>query len=103
MSRTEVRSVSRSGEAAELPIPDYDALPLGDLQSRLRTLGATQLTGVLDYERQHANRAAVLTAGDARLRELQAGAEPSGGPRLRGGPRRPRPAARRRPVAAPTA
>jgi len=94
--------VSRSGEAAELPIPDYDALPLGDLQSRLRTLGATQLTGVLEYERQHANRAAVLTVGDARLRELRAGAEPSGGSPSGGRPDDPGPPAGGSPVSPQT-
>jgi hypothetical protein len=71
--------VSNSHAAAQLPIPDYDALPLGDLLSRLRTLDAIQLAGVLEYERQHANRVGVLTAGDARLRELRAGARPSPG------------------------
>jgi hypothetical protein len=63
----------------DLPIPDYDALTLGDLQSRLRTLPAEELAGVLEYERRHAARPGVLVAGEARLRELQAGAEPSGG------------------------
>lgn len=73
--------MSHSREAAQLPIPDYDELNLGDLQSRLRTLTSVELAGVLEYERQHANRTAVLVAGQARLEELRAGAKPSGGNR----------------------
>jgi hypothetical protein len=71
--------VADRGTAADLPIPDYDALPLGDLQNRLRTLDQNQLSTVLDYEREHAARAAVLTIGAARLDELRSGAVPSGG------------------------
>lgn len=76
---TEVNTVSHSRDAAQLPIPDYDALSLGDLLSRIRTLTAVELAGVMEYEREHANRVGVLTAGEARLRELRAGGEPSGG------------------------
>jgi hypothetical protein len=77
--------VSDSADAARLPIPDYDSLSLGDLQSRLRTLDSYDLAGVLEYERQHAARPAVLLAGEARMNELRAGAQPSGG--SPGGPR----------------
>jgi hypothetical protein len=71
--------VAQARESDQLPIPDYDELPLGDLQGRLRTLTSIQLAGVLEYERQHANRTAVLVAGEARLAELRQGAQPSGG------------------------
>jgi len=74
-----VTTVAQARESTELPIPDYDELNLGDLQSRLRTLSSFALAGVLEYERQHANRPAVLVAGEARLAELRAGAQPSGG------------------------
>ena len=71
--------MAQSHESDQLPISDYDELPLGDLQGRLRTLSSFELAGVLEYERQHANRPAVLLAGEARLEELRAGAKPSGG------------------------
>lgn len=64
---------------ADLPLPDYDSLPLGSLQSRIRTLDLEQLEAVAEYERAHAARANVLTLIDARLGELQEGGQPSGG------------------------
>jgi hypothetical protein len=62
-----------------LPLPNYDDLPLGSIQSRIRSLSLPELQQVSDYERAHGNRAPVLTLIDARLAELRAGAEPSGG------------------------
>lgn len=62
-----------------LPLPDYDDLNLGDLQSRIRTLGLPDLEQVAEYERAHGNRAPVLTVVEARLHALRSGAEPSGG------------------------
>lgn len=63
----------------ELPLADYDQLTLGDLQHRLRALDEDQLTAVLTYEAGHAARVPVLEILEARLRELQSGAEPSSG------------------------
>ncbi|MEZ0342168.1 hypothetical protein ACAG25_19565 [Mycobacterium sp. pV006] len=66
-------------ESQELPIPDYDQLTLGDLQHRIRALTEEQLTAVLTHEAGHAARVPVLEILEARQRELEAGAEPSGG------------------------
>ena len=68
-----------SPSSADLPLPDYDHLPTGSLQHRLRTLTREQLQVIADYERQHAHRPLVQTLIEARLAELDAGAEPSGG------------------------
>lgn len=63
----------------ELPLPDYDELPLGTLQHRVRSLDEPQLRQLMSYERQHANRTPVLEVMRARLEQLDAGAEPSPG------------------------
>jgi hypothetical protein len=64
---------------AELPLPDYDQLSIGDLRHRIRSLEAEQLRAVADHERAHANRVPVLEILDARLADLAAGAEPAPG------------------------
>ncbi|MGX5656910.1 hypothetical protein ACWKWC_19210 [Geodermatophilus nigrescens] len=66
-------------EHDQLPLPDYDHLPVGGLISRIRTLDATGLQTLLDYERSHARRLQVVTAMENRLASLHEGAHPSGG------------------------
>jgi hypothetical protein len=63
----------------ELPLPDYDHLPLGGLTSRIRTLDQAGVQAVLDYERAHGDRVPVVTVLESRLAELRDGAAPSGG------------------------
>jgi hypothetical protein len=63
----------------DLPMPDYDHLPVGSLTSRIRALDADDLTTLLDYEREHANRIQVVSAMQSRLSGLKNGAQPSGG------------------------
>ena len=63
----------------ELPLPDYDHLPLGSVTSRIRTLDLGGLETVLAYEKAHAHRLPVVQAIEHRLGQLRAGAEPSGG------------------------
>jgi len=63
----------------ELPLPDYDHLPLASVGQRIRTLSAEQLQHLLDYERAHGDRLPVIQLMDVRLRELAEGAQPSGG------------------------
>ena len=70
---------SSSPSSSELPLPDYDHLPTGSLQHRIRTLTRDQLQLIADYEQQHAHRPLVQTMIQARLAELDNGAEPSGG------------------------
>lgn len=66
-------------EHDQLPIPDYDQLPVGGLTSRIRTLDTQGLQTLLDYERGHANRIQVVQIMEHRLSALKSGAQPSGG------------------------
>jgi hypothetical protein len=66
-------------ERDDLPLPDYDHLPVGSLTSRIRTLGSEDLQTLLTYEQSHANRIQVVSAMQHRLSGLADGAQPSGG------------------------
>jgi hypothetical protein len=66
-------------ERDDLPLPDYDHLPVGSLISRIRTLDAGGLQTLLEYEQGHANRVQVVSAMQNRLTGLREGAQPSGG------------------------
>jgi hypothetical protein len=63
----------------DLPLPEYDELPLASLQHRIRSLDHEQLDRLMTYELQHANRLPVLELFRVRKRQLDEGAEPSGG------------------------
>ncbi|MEU3841238.1 hypothetical protein AB0E88_14545 [Streptomyces sp. NPDC028635] len=62
-----------------LPLPDYDHLPTGGLESRVRSLTAEEVEELLAYERTHADRLPITEVLTSRLDQLRAGAEPSGG------------------------
>jgi hypothetical protein len=62
-----------------LPLPDYDHLPLGGLESRIRSLGVEEVEELLAYERSHADRLPVTELLASRLEQLKSGAEPSSG------------------------
>jgi hypothetical protein len=62
-----------------LPLPDYDQLPLGALTSRIRSLDASGVQMLLEYERAHGDRLPVVTVLENRLTALREGAQPSGG------------------------
>ncbi|HEY8589174.1 MAG TPA: hypothetical protein VIL55_06460 [Naasia sp.] len=62
----------------ELPLPDYDHLPVGNLASHLQPLDATAVAQLLEYEREHGNRLPVTQVLEHRLDALRNGAEPSG-------------------------
>ena len=63
----------------DLPIPDYDHLPVGDLGHRIRSLTADQLGTLLAYEQAHGDRLPVVQVLQTRLEEVRGGAELSGG------------------------
>jgi hypothetical protein len=63
----------------ELPLQDYDQLPLNDLRHRIRALDENQMQTLFEYEEAHGNRIPVLEVLHGRLRELHHGAEPSSG------------------------
>lgn len=62
-----------------LPLPDYDHLPIGGLESRIRSLGAEEVEELLAYERSHADRLPATELLTARLEQLRSGAQPSSG------------------------
>ncbi|MFE2264026.1 hypothetical protein [Streptomyces griseosporeus] len=62
-----------------LPLPDYDHLPLGGLESRVRSLTVEEVEELLAYERTHADRLPITEVLTARLEQLRAGAEPTSG------------------------
>ena len=63
----------------DLPLPDYDELPFGSLQHRVRALSEDELRTLLEHEREHADRVPVVELLSNRLEDLARGAQPSGG------------------------
>jgi hypothetical protein len=63
----------------ELPLPDYEHLPLETLKHRIRMLDANGVQKLLDYERAHGNRLPVVQVMETWLEELREGAPPSDG------------------------
>jgi hypothetical protein len=60
-----------AGEA--LPVPNYDQLSVASLRARLRVLDAAQVQALLDYEKAHEGRPAMITMFDRRLTKLTEG------------------------------
>lgn len=65
--------------AHELPLPDYDDLPVSGIESRIRTLDMAGVRKLLDYEHAHADRPAVVQVLHQRIVQLDGGAQPTGG------------------------
>jgi hypothetical protein len=63
----------------QLPLPDYDHLPLGSIEPRIRQLAADGVQQLLDYEKAHGDRLPVVNLLSRRLEALRNGAEPTGG------------------------
>ncbi len=72
----------------ELPLPDYDHLPLPALTSRVRTLDVRGVETLLAYEHAR-DRLPVVVVLENRLEALRAGATPSEGSPLSPAPERP--------------
>lgn len=62
----------------ELPLPDYDHIPLGTLPTRITGLDQQGLSELLSYERAHGNRLPVTEVLEHRMQQLRDGATPSG-------------------------
>jgi hypothetical protein len=58
------------GEPA-LPVPNYDDLTVASLRARLRNLDQSQVRVLLEYEKAHAGRAAVLMMFERRIAKLE--------------------------------
>lgn len=91
-----------SPDRAELPLPDYDHLPVATLQHRIRSLSLDQVQQVMDYERAHAQRMPVLEVLQHRIDQLGAGSQPSQGSQETR-PEQPPPPAKGSPVSGRTA
>ncbi|MEU3253726.1 hypothetical protein [Streptomyces sp. NPDC006997] len=63
----------------DLPLADYDQLPIGGLRSRVRSLSTEQLEEVLAYELTHGDRRPVTELLNSRLDQLRSGGEPTPG------------------------
>jgi hypothetical protein len=70
--------MAESGRSS-LPLPDYDHLPIGGLESRVRSLNADEVEVLIAYEHEHADRLPVTELLSARLDQLRSGAEPTSG------------------------
>jgi hypothetical protein len=62
-----------------LPIPEFDHLPVGSLETRIRSLDQSGLEALIVHETKHANRVAVMNLLRHRLQALHAGAKPTAG------------------------
>jgi hypothetical protein len=62
----------------DLPLPDYDHLPVGTLPTRITGLAEADVAQLVGYEKAHGNRLPVLQILEKRLQDLQGGAVPSG-------------------------
>src|SRR5688572_15091930 len=67
-----------SPERSDLPLPDFDHLPLGTLPTRITGLDEAGVSALLSYEREHGNRLPVVQVLEQRIQALRNGAEPSG-------------------------
>ena len=63
----------------DLPLPQYDDLTVGEIESRVRTLDPGGVESLIAYERAHAARPQVLLVLENRAEQLRDGAEPTGG------------------------
>ena len=64
----------------EPPLPDYDNLATGSIESRAHALDPDGVRQLLDYERAHADRPQIVMMLEHRLESLQRGdVQPSGG------------------------
>jgi len=59
--------------SAALPVPNYDQLTVASLRARLRVLDAGGVQALLDYEKAHEGRPAVITMFERRLTKLSEG------------------------------
>ena len=70
--------MSESPAHENLPLPDYDHIPLGTLPSRIASLDEPAVSELLAFEQSHGNRLPVVQVLEHRLQALRNGAEPSG-------------------------
>ncbi len=62
----------------ELPLPDYDHVPLAVLPSRITSIDEQGLNQIVAYEREHGNRLPVIVTLESRLEAVRNGAAVGG-------------------------
>jgi hypothetical protein len=62
-----------AGGGEVLPVPNYDQASVASLRARLRVLDPVQVQILLDYEKAHESRPAVITMFERRLTKLREG------------------------------
>ena len=62
-----------AGGGEVLPVPNYDQASVASLRARLRVLDPVQVQILLDYEKAHESRPAVMTMFERRLTKLREG------------------------------
>ena len=62
----------------QLPLPEYDHIPLATLPQRLLPLEERDLLLLIAYEGAHGDRLPVMQVMERRLQTLRDGAEPAG-------------------------
>jgi hypothetical protein len=70
---TAVPEATVAPAAAALPLANYDELTIASLRARLRNLSAEQLTELIGYEKEHANREDVISMFERRITKLNLG------------------------------
>jgi hypothetical protein len=71
--------MTESPSRDDLPLPDYDGLPVQSLGQRIRNLDREDVATLLSYEREHGDRLPVVQVLEQRLQEVSAGAPLSDG------------------------
>jgi hypothetical protein len=84
---TKFRSLDSTGNVrilapgeVSLPIPGYDGLSVPSLRARLRSLNASQLRVLLEYEKSHEGRHDVVIMFERRITKLESPAIKAAGP-----------------------
>jgi hypothetical protein len=73
VAETAAPETAVAGDAAALPLANYDDLSIASLRARLRNLSADQLGTLIEYEKSHAARADVITMFERRIVKLAEG------------------------------
>ena len=66
-------AVPAAPAAGDLPLPHYDELSVPSLRARMRSLNPAQLRALIDYERAHEGRDAVLAMYERRIAKIEGG------------------------------
>jgi hypothetical protein len=72
-ARSAAEPALSAADQVVLPVPNYDELTIASLRARLRNLDSSQVRALLDYEKAHAGRDAVVMMFERRIAKLDSG------------------------------